>query len=64
MKIQQGRVSIKEGIVIGEGGGKSLKADIFLPPVEEKKQTSGFSLFTEEAGLKEIEASLEAMEYF
>ena len=38
MKIQQGRVSIKEGIVIGEGGGKSLKADIFLPPVEEKNR--------------------------
>ena len=38
MKIQQGRVSIKEGIVIGEGGGKSLKADIFLPPLEEKSR--------------------------
>ena len=38
MKIQQGRVSIKEGIVIGEGSGKSLKADIFLPPVEEKNR--------------------------
>ena len=38
MKIQQGRVSIKEGIVIGEGGGKSLKADIFLPPLEEKNR--------------------------
>ena len=38
MKIQQGRVSIKEEIVIGEGGGKSLKADIFLPPVEEKNR--------------------------
>ena len=38
MKIQQGRVSIKEGIVIGEGGGKSLNADIFLPPVEEKNR--------------------------
>ena len=38
MKIQQGRVSIKEGIVIGEGGGRSLKADIFLPPLEEKSR--------------------------
>ena len=38
MKIQQGRVSIKEGIVIGEGGEKSLEADIFLPPVEEKNR--------------------------
>ena len=38
MKIQQGRVSIKEGIVIGEGGGRSLKADIFLPPLEEKNR--------------------------
>ena len=38
MKIQQGRVSIKEGIVIGEGSGKPLKADIFLPPVEEKNR--------------------------
>ena len=38
MKIQQGRVSIKEGIVIGEGGGRSLEADIFLPPVEEKNR--------------------------
>ena len=38
MKIQQGRVSIKEGIVIGEGSGRSLKADIFLPPLEEKNR--------------------------
>ena len=38
MKIQQGRVSIKEGIVIGEGGGRSLEADVFLPPLEEKKR--------------------------
>ena len=38
MKIQQGRVSIQEGIVIGEGGGRSLKADIFLPPLEEKSR--------------------------
>ena len=36
MKIQQGRVSIKEGIVIGEGDGRSLEADVFLPPLEEK----------------------------
>ncbi len=38
MKIQQGRVSIKEGIILGEGGGRSLKADIFLPPLEEKNR--------------------------
>ena len=38
MKIQQGRVSIKEGIVIGEGDGKSLEADVFLPPLEEKNR--------------------------
>ena len=38
MKIQQGRVSIKEGVLIGEGGGKSLEADIFLPPLEEKNR--------------------------
>jgi len=38
MKIQQGRVSIKEGIVIGEGGGRSLEADVFLPPLEEKNR--------------------------
>ena len=38
MKIQQGRVSIQEGIVIGEGGGRSLEADIFLPPLEEKNR--------------------------
>lgn len=38
MKIQQGRVSIKEGIVIGEGGGRSLEADILLPPLEEKNR--------------------------
>ena len=38
MKIQQGRVSIQEGIVIGEVGGRSLKADIFLPPLEEKSR--------------------------
>ena len=38
MKIQQGRVSIKEGIILGEGGGRSLEADIFLPPLEEKSR--------------------------
>jgi len=38
MKIQQGRVSIKEGIVIGEGDGRSLEADVFLPPLEEKNR--------------------------
>ena len=38
IKIQQGRVSIKEGIVIGEGGGRSLEADILLPPLEEKNR--------------------------
>ena len=38
MKIQQGRVSIKEGIVIGEGDGRSLEADVFLPPVEGKNR--------------------------
>ena len=38
MKIQQGRVSIQEGIVIGEGGGRSLEADILLPPLEEKNR--------------------------
>ena len=38
MKIQQGRVSIKEGIILGEGGGRSLEADIFLPPLEEKNR--------------------------
>ena len=38
MKIQEGRVSIKERIVIGEGGGRSLEADIFLPPIEEKNR--------------------------
>ena len=38
MKIQQGRVSIKEGIVIGEGDERSLEADVFLPPLEEKNR--------------------------
>ena len=38
MKIQQGRVSIKEGIIIGEGDGRSLEADVFLPPLEEKNR--------------------------
>ena len=38
MKIQEGRVSIQEEIVIGDGGGKSLKADIFLPPIEGKNR--------------------------
>ena len=38
MKIQHGRVSIKEGIILGEGGGRSLEADIFLPPLEEKNR--------------------------
>lgn len=34
MKIQEGRVSIKEGVVIGQGEKKSLKADVFFPPRE------------------------------
>ena len=40
MKIQEGRVSIKEGVVIGQGGEKSLKADIFIPPREGKGRPS------------------------
>ena len=38
MKIQEGRVSIQEGVEIGKGDGKSLEADIFLPPLEEKNR--------------------------
>ena len=40
MKIQEGRVSIKEGVVIGQGGEKYLKADIFIPPREGKGRPS------------------------
>ena len=29
MKIQEGRVAIQEGVVIGKGGNKELLADIF-----------------------------------
>ena len=36
MKIQEGRVSIKEAVEIGTGGEKNLLADIFLPPQKEK----------------------------
>ena len=38
MKIQEGRVSIQEGVEIGKGDEKSLEADIFLPPLEEKNR--------------------------
>ena len=38
MKIQEGRVSIQEGVVIGKGGNSKLKADIFLPPLEAKNR--------------------------
>ena len=40
MKIQEGRVSIREEILIGKGGEKDLKADIFLPPDEAKNRPS------------------------
>jgi len=36
MKIQPGKVSIKEGIVVGQGGERLLEADIFFPPIEDK----------------------------
>jgi len=38
MKIQEGRVSINEAVEIGTGGEKTLLADIFLPPKEEKNR--------------------------
>jgi len=40
MKIQEGRVSIQEGVIIGSGGERSLKADIFLPPINSKDRPS------------------------
>ena len=40
MKIQEGRVSIQDGVIIGSGGKKSLKADIFLPPINSKDRPS------------------------
>ena len=36
MKIQEGRVSIDEDVVIGKAGTRDLLADIFLPPKVEK----------------------------
>ena len=38
MKIQEGRVTIQEGVVIGNGGTKELLADIFFPPIEAKNR--------------------------
>ena len=38
MKIQEGRVSIQEGVVIGKGDNHSLEADIFLPPIKAKNR--------------------------
>ena len=38
MKIQEGRVTIQEGVVIGNGGNKKLLADIFSPPLEAKNR--------------------------
>ena len=38
MKIQEGRVSIKEAVQIGAGGKEPLLADIFLPPIEESNR--------------------------
>ena len=38
MKIQEGRVSIKEAVQIGSGGKEPLLADIFLPPIEESNR--------------------------
>ena len=32
----QGRVTIEEGVVYGAGGGRDLKADVFVPPGEVK----------------------------
>ena len=36
MKIQEGRVSIQENVVIGKAGNRDLEADIFQPPKKEK----------------------------
>ena len=36
MKIQEGRVSIEEDVVIGKAGTRDLLADIFLPPKAEE----------------------------
>ena len=36
MKIQEGRVSIDEDVVIGKAGTRDLLADIFLPPKAEE----------------------------
>ena len=38
MKIQEGRVEIKDDIVIGSTGERSLEGDIFLPPIQENKR--------------------------
>ena len=29
---QSGRVTVEEGVVVGQGGGRELKADVFTPP--------------------------------
>ena len=33
MKPLEGRVTVEEGVVFGEGGGRPLHCDIFMPPV-------------------------------
>ena len=38
MEIQQGKVTVKEGVIIGKGGVGDLKTDIFLPPLESKNR--------------------------
>lgn len=38
MKIQEGRVSIEEDVVIGKAGDNDLKGDIFLPPKKKKNR--------------------------
>lgn len=38
MKIQEGRVSIQENVVIGKAGNRDLEADIFQPPKKEKNR--------------------------
>ena len=38
MKIQEGRVSILEDVLIGKAGNRDLRGDTFLPPKEEKNR--------------------------
>ena len=40
MKIQEGKVSIEESVIIGKGGDRTLESDIFMPPIDGKGRSA------------------------